>query len=671
MTRRLILLMLILLAPSRLRAQISPGPLARAHAALEGPTNCTKCHGLRREPVTQMCLGCHREVAWLIAAGRGVHAREARATSGGGPKKECASCHPDHAGQDFALIQWPAGGAARFDHRRAGWALEGKHADAKCESCHATAYRVSPAAALSPRRGTAGWMGLETSCVSCHRVDDAHQGALGAQCASCHDTRGWTPAPAFDHASTRYPLTGKHTTVECAGCHLTPRLPVIRNAAGERVPVFKPVPFRACSSCHTDPHRGKLSGQCSDCHVTRGFDVVDQREFDHAATRYPLRGKHAAVSCAGCHGPNLATRDPPFATCASCHADVHRGEATLGGRATDCQSCHRVEGFSPATYSVAQHRGAPFPLEGAHERVVCTACHRSLATGAAPARTAAVRIRMPYATCGSCHSDAHGSQLAARPDKGACEACHVVAAWTPSTFARAAHATLRLPLDGRHAAISCASCHATNRRGLPPIPRPERLGAAHVAFAIPAACTSCHVDPHGGRYGTAPNAPSCLSCHDTKQFRPSTVDVAGHARFAFALEGAHRAVPCAGCHTEITGGRAGSTLVAAAAPVRSLPFAGRGGASCQSCHESPHGDQFAARRDRGACESCHGVDRFAPAARFDHDRDAAFSLAGAHARVACARCHRPETTPAGVTRVVYRPLSAKCESCHGGVRRGP
>jgi hypothetical protein len=30
------------------RAQISPGPLAKAHQSLSGPTNCSKCHDLGR-----------------------------------------------------------------------------------------------------------------------------------------------------------------------------------------------------------------------------------------------------------------------------------------------------------------------------------------------------------------------------------------------------------------------------------------------------------------------------------------------------------------------------------------------------------------------------------------------------------------------------------------------
>jgi hypothetical protein len=84
---------------------------------------------------------------------------------------------------------------------------------------------------------------------------------------------------------------------------------------------------------------------------------------------------------------------------------------------------------------------------------------------------------------------------------------------------------------------------------------------------------------------------------------------------------------------------------------------------CVSCHTDPHGDQFAKRRSSGGCESCHGLDSFVPAARFDHDRDASFALTGAHAKVACAACHKP---PPGAPRasIDYRGLSPKCESCH-------
>jgi len=123
--------------PLRLAAQISPGPLARPHRTLEGTQNCVSCHGLKRQPMTQVCLSCHREIGWLMQQRRGLHAREVTVA-----KKECASCHPDHAGADFKMVEWSEGAAERFDHRRAGWELDGKHADATCESCHASKYRV-------------------------------------------------------------------------------------------------------------------------------------------------------------------------------------------------------------------------------------------------------------------------------------------------------------------------------------------------------------------------------------------------------------------------------------------------------------------------------------------------------------------------------------------------
>ena len=113
-----------MLAPARAHAQISPGPLARAHGALDEPSLCFKCHA-RGGGMTERCLACHTAIAAQRAGGRGVHGREAR-------EKDCAGCHPDHAGRDFDLVRWDEGAAERFDHRRAGYPLTGKHAALAC-----------------------------------------------------------------------------------------------------------------------------------------------------------------------------------------------------------------------------------------------------------------------------------------------------------------------------------------------------------------------------------------------------------------------------------------------------------------------------------------------------------------------------------------------------------
>ena len=645
--------------PGALGAQISPGPLARAHAQLEGSLNCARCHGPRRGAMTTSCLSCHREIAWLVERNRGYHAgREARA-------KDCAGCHPDHAGANFALIAWPGGSQERFDHRGAGWALEGGHLEVKCAECHTAEYRVSESATLSKRKETAGWTGLERTCVSCHRSDDEHRGALDARCDVCHDSRDWKSAPRFSHDSTDYPLTGKHAEVECSECHLSRRLPLRKDAKGEPIPIYSPVPFRGCADCHDDPHRGRLSSRCGDCHTTKGFASIEGRAFNHSLTRYPLKGRHGRVTCAGCHGPDLAKPNPAFESCASCHSDPHNGKAVLAGKPADCGACHRVEGFAPSSFTIAQHASSPYPLEGRHAQVACVKCHTPSPgpAGARPARIA--RLRMPFGQCADCHTDSHGGQLAARSDQGACEGCHAVAGWTPSTYSVARHASLRLRLEGRHAEISCRACHGGDRPGLPTPAAAASLGDAAVAISLAgAACADCHVDPHAGRYnvtGPQPTDGGCGACHSPATFRPSLIDAVRHDRFTFQLKGAHRAVACVSCHEELRAKPASSTLVQSARGITRFPAPAASMRSCATCHANPHGDQFAGRKDR-SCESCHGVDAFAPAPGFDHER-ASFSLRGAHAKVACARCHERKNV-GGVVMTVYRPLSGRCESCH-------
>jgi hypothetical protein len=589
----------------------------------------------------RLCTGCHREVGWMVQQRRGLHGRDPGSAS-------CASCHPDHAGREFALVSWKEGTPERFDHRRAGWALEQSHRTLACADCHTRKFQRSPAAALSPPGGHAPrWIGLETSCASCHV--DVHRGALAANCLECHDQGDWTPAPRFSHDSTDYPLTGKHAQVACADCHSAPRVATRRTPSGDTIPVYRDLPHAECSACHADPHRGALGAGCADCHATSGFSDFNRKGFAHDRTRYPLRGRHAAVKCEGCHDFSTARgRRPPFATCGGCHRDPHKGTATLAGKPADCDACHGLAGFTPSTYTVAQHAGSRYPLEGRHRSVRCAACHeRSL-------RPAAAR-------CLDCHGDDHGGQLAARPGGAECRACHTTEGWRPTTFAAARHASAGLPLTGRHARIECAACHAAARKGLGPLPPLRSLGKAAVAVVLPErGCGDCHVDTHEGRYSNR-----CTECHDAERFAPSTVGVAAHARFDFPLEGAHRAVPCPACHKTQSRRPLGVTLIGVARPRLATDYA-VADQRCAACHTTPHGAQFDARADGGACESCHGVDAFAPADRFDHDRDTRFPLRGAHAPVACSACHgasRPGTP------VSYRPLSIECSSCHADLGR--
>lgn len=563
MRRALVWVVLLVAGAAPAHAQVSPGPLAKAHRDLDQPLRCFDCHVRGNPPggMDRRCLACHQEIATLRARNRGYHARVA--------KQACASCHPDHGGRDFALIAWEDGAAERFDHRRAGYALRGAHARAECRDCHQPKHqRAAVARALKVPAG-ASWLGLETTCASCH--EDPHRGEIGADCRRCHDENAWKPTPGFDHARTRYPLTGAHREVECASCHVAPGLRPAHGGA-VRTAEYRPVPHAECSSCHQDPHRARFGSACSSCHGTTSFTAIRGDRFDHDRTRYPLRGGHAKVACAACHGTGAARTDhPPFERCGSCHRDAHAGQATIAGAAADCETCHRVASFAPSTFTAERHASA-WPLAGAHATAECAGCHRKSANAADAARLGAARVEL-----------------------------------------RPAH---------------------------------ER-------------CADCHRDPHAGALDARG---ACTTCHRMDAFHPSTVDVAVHAGFDFALEGAHRAVPCQACHAELKERPAASTLLAAHGG-RALRFEAKA-AACADCHDGPHGDQFGAATASGACERCHDASAFAPAARFDHARTA-FRLEGAHARAACASCHPAERGAGGAVRVRYRPVSTACESCHG------
>lgn len=645
-------------------AQVSPGPLARPHRDLEGSLKCTGCHARGRTGMAERCVACHRDIGWLAARGRGWHG------SSSVRDRSCATCHPDHAGIEFELVQWPEGAPERFDHKRAGWALEQSHRKVECTACHAESNRRSPAAALAAN-GRSRWTGLESACGTCH--DDAHRGALGDSCGTCHDAGKWAVTPGFSHDTTRYPLTGRHASVPCDQCHLDPRLVNRRDSSGRPVPVYRPVPHESCASCHRDVHGGRFGAACATCHSTRSFQQISGTGFDHQQTAFPLAGRHRLTPCSGCHRDfsSEAGRRPASSSCGACHADPHAGQATVQDQAVDCRTCHDERGFVPSTFTLARHQESGYPLEGRHQSVSCGSCHRRDRSpdGAARWGPSRVIIRPPAAGCGDCHSDPHGTALAGTAASTGCAGCHGLAGWKPSTFDRVEHQTTALPLDGRHAEIDCRACHGADRKGLPPPPDVARLGRAGFAFrGLGPGCASCHVDPHGGRLagaGSRPGPKGCLGCHTATAFAPAMVGPESHETFRFPLAGAHRAVACASCHDDLRSppvhpGR--STLIEAAGRFPILSF--EAPATCAACHRTVHGAQFDRRPDGGRCDACHGEAAFVPAVRFDHDRDAAFPLQGAHQRVACEGCHRRDPAAGGTAGVIYRPVPSRCDDCH-------
>lgn len=555
---------------SRAAAQVSPGPLAAPHRALEGPLQCFQCHAKSRGSagLDPQCLACHGEVAWMKARHRGLHGSAAVAA------KSCTVCHKDHGGRDFSMILWDGGSPERFDHRRAGWTLEGKHATLACAKCHTREFQKSPAlAATKAKRTKTGWIGLESSCQSCHA--DPHRAQLGTDCLKCHDQEKWKPAGGFDHAKTAYPLTGAHSKTECAACHATPAVSPGKDAKGQPIPQWKPLKHADCSACHKDPHAGRFAGSCASCHQTSSFTQIARGAFDHDKTRYPLRGAHAAVACDKCHDPRKPnTQKPAFARCDDCHRDAHNGTATLGGKAVDCAACHDLKAFAPSTYTAAQHQKSAYPLLGRHAAAACASCHVKRAADATLG-SAHVALRQEHAACVACHADPHDGRFrpaGARPRSRDCLACHDYDAYRPSLYDEAMHADSGFPLDGAHRAVACQECHAE----LKAAPSRSSLRGAILAkmtFAQPQhACADCHADVHRGQFAARRDHGSCDKCHDTAAFVPATKF--DHTRdSSFSLEGGHQRVPCARCHGQVRD--AEGTLYVRYKPTQ---------ASCRSCH---------------------------------------------------------------------------------------
>lgn len=624
-------LLALFLGSGQSQAQLSPGPLSKAHHDLGGPMGCTRCHAVSAGSPNFRCLDCHRDIASRIQQRKGFHATLLQPGVSGAA---CVKCHSEHNGENFSLLRWdpsPKG----FDHaKETGMPLDGKHAEAGCRDCH-NARRIGPGERtfLSAKDLNRTYLGLTRACAGCH--EDKHKGQLGSNCLQCHNTAAWKSTQLFDHAKARYPLTGAHLQVACQSCH-TPGL--------DGAPRYVGLKFERCASCHLDPHRGAFKQSCESCHTTRGWKkTAAALDFDHSRTRFPLLGKHVQVQCGSCHRSGDFKKEIAFQSCADCHKpDPHNGQFARrpdGGR---CESCHTVQGFKPAKFSVDDHLRTGFPLRGKHAAAGCAGCH-------IPAGSKTL-FKVKFALCVDCHKDIHRGQFSAAPYLNHCEQCHNETTFRPSTMTIVRHQQSSFALTGSHLAVACIDCHKPVAQGL--------TIAYHFAGL---SCATCHTDPHGGQFaarmakaGASGRPAGCEACHSTKTW--SDLSGFNHADTSFALIGAHRAVTCAGCHRPPN---METTLLHVS--FRAAP------SNCEECHENPHGPQFA-RGGATRCAECHTATKWRPSL-IDHEKTA-FSLKGAHQNVRCGACHTNVKEFNGKPVLVYKPAPTACSSCHGSTITG-
>ena len=540
-------------------AQISPGELSSAHAGLEGLSKCTSCHSLGKTISSQKCLTCHTELASRISARKGLHARYAgkecvechkehhgrdfsivhfdkssfdhsqtgyglegkharvdcekchssghitaadiksnaallKSRTSMGLSSDCLSCHPDtHRGQlshdclqCHVMDGWKP--AAKFNHDRAKFPLTGKHARVECGKCHKPAAgEGSPIQFVRIAFST---------CSSCH--GDPHAGHFTKPCESCHTTAGWAEgiARGFDHSMTRYPLRGRHAVVPCEKCHAGGSIPAPPTGQTR----FHIAKFSLCTDCHADPHRGQFTANsrtpsCTSCHTESGWKEGKASSFDHATTRFPLRGKHASLSCNRCHGKQETFAGTAgrvdvrrFERCADCHRDPHRGQFARRTDGGACESCHTESGFKPSVFSTQQHDKTRFPLKGAHEAIPCVSCHRPEGRGDT---TSVVFVRPGEIRCADCHQDIHRDRFEG-VKTSECSGCHATDQWATMVYA---HDRTSFPLTGKHVGLSCASCHVI--RGTP------QDSPAHWRYrGTPSRCVDCHPQGSPGETNT-------------------------------------------------------------------------------------------------------------------------------------------------------------------------
>jgi hypothetical protein len=432
-------------------------------------TSCAGCHtkdDVHQGRLGADCASCHTAEGWDKAGEGFDHAKTAFALDGKHTGVECLSCHVErkwtgigktceacHGGakdphkgqfkQSCSSCHTTAGwDKVTFDHDTTGFKLVGAHAKPACADCH-----------------TGGkYVGTPTTCIGCHKADDAHKGNLGTDCAECHKVTTWKDT-TFHHDQANFKLTGMHANALCSACH-------------KSMTMYRGTPT-TCFACHKadDVHNGGMGTDCSKCHTTKSWKGAS---FDHSKTGFKLTGAHTSARCTQCHTkPDYANVQT---TCIGCH----RSDDTHGGNLPKCSTCHTTKAWQPDTFS---HSSTGFKLTGAHASASCLKCHPGY------------RYKNTPKTCYACHKsqDAHNGKFGT-----SCGACHSTKAWKPASVD---HDKTDFPLTGAHRSVSCAKCHVNN-----------------VYAGTPKTCRSCHSKPSTHQPDAFSN---CSSCHTTSRWKPA------------------------------------------------------------------------------------------------------------------------------------------------------
>ncbi|MCF6198148.1 MAG: cytochrome C [Hyphomicrobiaceae bacterium] len=450
-----ILAMLAMMQPAHSQSlferMVMPGPLIHGHAKFE--KKCSNCHeNFNKSSQAGLCLACHKKVASDLKSKTGFHGKRKDISA-----TRCKHCHTDHKGRKMDIIGLDQDA---FNHALTDFALKGAHRVAECSSCHETGkkHRDAPGQCVAchekqePHQGRLGkkcqlchseekwrtikpynhdktkfplldshkkvrcqachinerYKDLPTTCISCHALQDVHNGQLGNRCETCHKPDKWKSV-IFDHdKNTRFPLRGKHKKAACKNCHKKgagdiSKQPQPQQSWAPLSPVKMKKP-RSCYACHKkeDVHKGQLGKDCAKCHNPKGWRK--DLSFDHDLTRFPLIGLHSVVPCEECHVTQSFRKTSR--QCANCHKDTHH----KGRLRAECSLCHNPNSWQLWIFD--HNRQTNAPLNGAHKQLECHACHKKKN----PKKGRSIKF------CARCHTkdDVHGGKFGSR-----CGRCHL------------------------------------------------------------------------------------------------------------------------------------------------------------------------------------------------------------------------------------------------------
>ena len=498
-------------------------------------------------------------------------------------------------------------------------------------------------------------------------TDSPHGPGFKISCNKCHSSKGWEldkSIYSFDHNSTKMPLLGQHTTINCRQCH--------------KSLVFSEAKTN-CIDCHNDIHQATVGSDCSRCHTQVSW-LVNNINNIHQMSRFPLLGAHRTADCSQCHvSESLLRFDVQGINCIDCHRANFMATTNpnhvQSGISEDCSPCHPVNAFQ-WTGSGFSH--TIFPLVQGHSALKCTDCHKTASYSSASS------------VCNDCHQQ---DFLAAKnPDHSAshfstnCQDCHTLTpGWKPANFNHSG-----FPLTLGHSIPACIDCHKGGNYTSTPTDcyschKTDYLATTnpnHTTSGMATTCQICHTTNPGWKptsfnHNIFPltlghSTPACIDCHKNGNYTTTPTDCyACHQQDFTATTNPNHvssgfATTCLTCHTTNPGWKPASFnhSVFPLTLGHSTPACTdchKGGnytttpTDCYSCHQQ---DYLATTNPNHStsgipttCQTCHTTNPGWQPASFSHT---GFPLTLGHSTPTCNDCHKGN----------YTSTSTDCYTCH-------